>query len=137
MPKIRKQPKRLGKKLRVQSLRNPFFQESLSFLPATMASNLKSLERIVLQHIDDLICEPSEPPEVNLECMREALYQQELKLSTLKYAAASSKKTKSITQDEANLPRPDHSSSNEDLEAPVKIDSLNWIMHSSEEVNFF
>jgi hypothetical protein len=58
MPKIRKQPKRLGKKLRIQSLRNPFITENLSFLPTTIAFNLRNLERIVLRHIDEIICEP-------------------------------------------------------------------------------
>jgi len=37
MPKIRKQPKRLGKKLRVQSVKNPFMQDNLAYLPATIA----------------------------------------------------------------------------------------------------
>jgi hypothetical protein len=43
MPKIRKQPKRLGKKLRIQSLRNPFITENLSYLPTTIAFNLRNL----------------------------------------------------------------------------------------------
>lgn len=37
MSKIRKQPKRSGKKLRVQSLRNPFNDQNLLYLPTSVA----------------------------------------------------------------------------------------------------
>lgn len=37
MSKIRKQPKRSGKKLRVQSLRNPFKDQNLLYLPTSVA----------------------------------------------------------------------------------------------------
>lgn len=58
MSKIRKQPKRQSKKLRVQSLRNPFDDQNLLYLPTSVAERLKHLERIVLRHIDELVCEP-------------------------------------------------------------------------------
>ena len=61
MPKIRKQPKRTTKKLRIPSIRNPF-QNDLPYLPFPIASNLKNLDRLILRHLDDVICEPEETP---------------------------------------------------------------------------
>ena len=83
MPKIRKQPKRSTKKLRIPSFRNPF-QKSQPYLPLPIANNLKSLDQIILRHIDDLICEPEETSTKNLSMMKEALAQQQLKLKGLK-----------------------------------------------------
>lgn len=51
MPKIRKQPRRSTKKLRIPSLKNPFREHCL-LLPGAIDENLKKLERIVLRHLD-------------------------------------------------------------------------------------
>jgi hypothetical protein len=70
--------------------------------------------------------------------MKEALYQQELKISGLKCNSTCSKLKKSITQaDIEPVEGTEEKSSNEELEAPVKFDNLDWIMRESEEVDFF
>lgn len=55
MPKIRKQPKRTTKKLRIPSIKNPFLQDQ-PYLPFNIATNLRAVDRIILRHLDDLIC---------------------------------------------------------------------------------
>lgn len=75
MPKIRKQPKRTTKKLRIPSIKNPFLQDQ-PYLPFPIATNLRGVDRIILRHLDDLICEPEETPEINIDMMKEAISQQ-------------------------------------------------------------
>ena len=83
MPKIRKQPKRSTKKQALPSLRNPFLSDP-PILPSLITENLKHLDHIIPRHIDELICEPSDSISMNLDLMKEALLQQELKISQLK-----------------------------------------------------
>jgi hypothetical protein len=52
MAKIRKQPKRESKKLRIKSLRNPFQDQILMCLPPSITERIKDLDHIILRHID-------------------------------------------------------------------------------------
>ena len=54
MPKIRKQPKRSIKKLRLPSLKNPFSTE-LSHIPDSIAQKISVLSDIAPTHLDELI----------------------------------------------------------------------------------
>ena len=51
MPKIRKQPKRSTKKVRISSLKNPF-KQLLSHIPADIAKNIRALDTIIPEHLD-------------------------------------------------------------------------------------
>ena len=75
MPKIRKQPKRSTKKVQIPSLKNPFLANP-PVLPPIIAENLKQMDRLIPRHIDEIINEPQETPEINIDLMKEALLQQ-------------------------------------------------------------
>jgi hypothetical protein len=76
MPKIRKQPKRTTKKIRIPSIRNPFFSNP-PLLPQSIAINLSNQEKIIPRHLDDFISEPSGLPSENISLMKQALTLQE------------------------------------------------------------
>lgn len=139
MPKIRKQPRRSTKKLRIPSLKNPF-RDSAPLLPAPMVENLKTLDRIVLRHLDEIVCEPPETPEANLDLMKRALSQQEGRMSGLKQYHC---RKKSITQAEEQEGaregpgHPEERSSNHLLDYPVEVNNLDWMLHQNESIDFF
>ena len=140
MPKIRKQPKRSSKKIKIPSLRNPFLNK-LPMLPPEIAENLKKMEFIVPRHIDDVINEPKEIPEINIDMMKQALLQQELKITGLKQYSCR-KKTSVLTSEELDHDHglDDHEkdiSSNLLLECPVEVNSWEYILHQNESVDFF
>lgn len=69
MPKIQKQPKRPIKKLSICSLKNPFISE-LSYIPQGIANNICHLQKIMPNHIDELITSPQGSPTTNLNLMK-------------------------------------------------------------------
>lgn len=138
MPKIRKQPKRTTKKLKIPSLKNPFVH-NLPVLPSLIAENLKYLEHIVPRHIDDIICEPEESVTMNLDLMKEALLQQEMKISGLK-TLVNEKKKSTETRGDHNEEREnlhEEASSNMLLECPVSVNDIDWMLYQNEPIDFF
>lgn len=69
MPKIRKQPKRSSKKIRISTIRNPFYSNP-PLLPQSIASSLSIKTTIIPRHLDDFISEPSGLPSYNISLMK-------------------------------------------------------------------
>jgi hypothetical protein len=61
MPKTPKQSHRVPKKQKKFSVRNPFLLD-LPFLPHSMTNKLKTLERIELNNLDDIVSSIEEIP---------------------------------------------------------------------------
>ena len=139
MGKIRKQPRRSTKKTRIPSLRNPF-REQTPLLPQPIAENLKNLELIVLRHLDEILCEPPETPEANIDMMKLAFSQQQSRINGLKVHHA---RKKSITQAQEHdhmkevIGHHEQRSSNQLLEYPVQANNLDWMLHQHQSIDFF